>query len=252
MKSDLIITRFKTTPLIGTSSSNENRTFFGSKMVYIEDEIIIDDSYIQYSEMNNPYIDPDNIKLGIMSGYPNNNGYQTYIDLDNQETLYLIYLTDLKLSNHTISLTPQQTSSDLNLNTNWSLVINWQDILSKYLFYNLKRSRVFKCINSIDVLNKNINHFIQDYISNNLINRYKFSKINFYVQYVDLHISDIEQDVNLSYTPVFDSSIKNDTNYIKNLNSTVFDKTLNVSYKQTQSSKLYSFHYYFDLVIDRV
>ena len=65
MKNDLIITRFKSEPIIGTKSYYEPRTFFGSKMINVENTIIIDEKTIQYSEIN------DNT---------NNNGYQYYND----------------------------------------------------------------------------------------------------------------------------------------------------------------------------
>jgi len=51
MKSDLIITRFKTESIMGTKETNDTKTFFGSKMVDIDDIITIDESNIQYSEL---------------------------------------------------------------------------------------------------------------------------------------------------------------------------------------------------------
>ena len=81
MKSDLIISRYKTEKIIGTKSSFDARTFFGSKMIDIEDSILVDNSEIQYSEIFD-VIDK------------RNNGYQYYIDIDNVEKMGLAALTE--------------------------------------------------------------------------------------------------------------------------------------------------------------
>jgi hypothetical protein len=246
MKSDLIITRFKTSPMIGTSTSTEQKTFIGSKMVDIEDEIIIDNSTIQYSQM---YYNIDDID--ILPNYPNNNGYQNYNDIDELEKNYLINLSDVKYDNHVINMM-SQSILDKQYNTNWNIIINWQDILSNYLFYKLKNSRSFKCITYNNLLNQNINQYITNYISDNLLNRYSFTTINLYVAYTNLQIDNIDKQPNLQYTPIFNDAIRNDANIIKNVNSTVFDTYISVNYKQTQSSITNTFNYYFDIVMDRI
>ena len=115
MKSDLIISKYKTTNVIGTKSIDDTKTFFGSKMVDIEDSIIIDDSYIQYEEVYDT-IDKKN------------NGYQYYNDIDNLEKSYLNYLSDLKNNKHTLVLS-SQNRIDLSINTNWLFTIEWKNIL---------------------------------------------------------------------------------------------------------------------------
>ena len=169
MKSDLIISKYKTEKVIGTKSSYDTKTFFGSKMIDIEDSIIIDNSHIQYSEV---YDTVDK----------KNNGFQYYIDVDNLEKQYLIYLDDLKNSNNTITLV-SQPPIDFLINTQWLLIINWKTILTEYLFYKLKESRVFKSIRYTDLLTENVNYFIHKYIENNLLNRYQFTNIDLYIEY---------------------------------------------------------------------
>ena len=155
MKSDLIITRFKTESIIGTKESNDTKTFFGSKMIDIEDTIIVDDSEIQYSEMFN-------------TGNTDNNGYQYYEDIDFLEKIYLINLTDVKANGHTTSLV-SQSSIDLKNNTQWSIIIDWKNILGDYMFYKLKNRRTFKCVKYTDVLTENINLFITRYFSSSIV-----------------------------------------------------------------------------------
>jgi hypothetical protein len=238
MKSDLIITRFKTQPIIGTKESNDTKTFFGSKMVDIEDTITIDNTEIQYSEL-------------FRTGTTDNNGYQYYRDIDNLESIYLVNLTDVKDNYHTITLVSQSVI-DLTNNTQWTISIKWKDILRDYMFYKLKNRRTFKCIKYTDVLSENINLFIRDYIVDNLLNRYQFSQINFYVEYVDLQVGDEFSDPNLVFDPLFTIDVKKDENSIKNVNSTLSDDLLLINYKQTQSSSNKKFNYYFDLIFTKI
>jgi hypothetical protein len=238
MKSDLIISRYKTDKIIGTKSSFDSKTFFGSKMIDIEDSILIDSSQIQYSEV----FDINDKR---------NNGYQYYNDVDYVEKIYLTNLSDIKNNNHTIILS-SQSGTDLKLNTNWSIIINWKDILIDYLYLKLKEARTFKTIKFENVLAENINLYIRKYIEDNLVSRYGFSKIDFYIKYYDLDSGDQDTNPNLAFNPIFDASIKNDENKVANINNTAFPTILNVQYKQTESSQLKKFHYYFDLIIVKV
>ena len=238
MKSDLIISKYKTEKIIGTKSSFDARTFFGSKMIDIEDSILIDDSEIQYSEL-------------FDTTDKRNNGYQYYVDLDNAEKIYLISLFDVKNDYHTTTL-DSQSGVDLRLNTNWTILVNWVDILIEYIYLKLKEARTFKTIKFQNVLSENINLYIRKYIKNNLINRYGFNSIVFYIKYFDLDGGDDDKDPNLVFNPVFDPSIKSEENQVKNVNTTVFPEILNIQYKQTESSQYKKFHYYFDLNIDKV
>jgi len=239
MKSDLIITRFKTEPIIGTKETNDVKTFFGSKMVDVEDVIIIDDSKIQFSEY---------FKTGTTE---NNNGYQYYNDIDNLENIYLVNLIDIKFNNHNVNLVSQSTI-DLKNNTQWTINISWKNILREYIYYQLKNRRTFKCIKYTDVLSENINLFIRNYIEDNLVNRYQFSQLNFYVEYIDLNMGDEYNNPQLLFNPIYTIDVKKDANLIKNTNSTVFDETLIVNYKQTEPSTKMKFNYYFELIMTKI
>lgn len=238
MKNNLILSKYITEGVQGTKSVYDNRTFFGSKMVDIEDLIFVDNSVIQYTEV---YDEIDK----------RNNGYQYYEDIYNIEKDYLVMLDDIKSLNQNITLLSQH-DIDLNINTNWLIVINWKVILEEYLYYRLKEARTFKVIKYSDTIKENINIYIRDYIQQNLINRYDFDYIDLYVEYVELDQYDKEKDVNLSYNPIFDISVRKEGNKIVNANLTKFSELLNINYKQTESSKSYTFKYYFDLYFKRV
>jgi len=238
MKSDLIISKYKTEKVIGTQSSFDARTFFGSKMIDIEDSITVDDSLIQYSEV---YDTVDK----------RNSGYQYFDDIDFIEKIYLVSLFDVKDNNHTITL-GSQSNVDLRLNTNWTILVNWRDILIEYMYLKLKEARTFKTIKFNNVLSENINLYIRKYIKNNLVSRYGFNSLNFYIEYFDLDSGNQDTDPNLLLNPIFDASIKSEENRVKNVNTTVYPELLNIQYKQTESSQLKMFRYYFDLNITKV
>ena len=238
MKSDLIISRYKTEKIIGTKSSFDARTFFGSKMIDIEDDILIDDSLIQYSEL---YDTEDK----------RNNGYQYYNDIDNLEKIYLVNLFDVKDTYHTITL-GSQSNVDLRLNTNWTILVNWKDILVEYIYLKLKEQRTFKTIKFDNVLSENINLYIKKYIENNLISRYEIGIIDFYIKFYDLDEGDEDTDPNLLLNPIFDATIQSDENRVKNVNSTTSPTILNIQYKQTESSQYKKIHYYFYLSINKL
>lgn len=238
MKSDLIISRYKTEKIIGTKSSYDARTFFGSKMIEIEDSILIDNREIQYSEV-------------FDNNDKRNNGYQYFEDIDNIEKIYLVSLFDVKDNYHTINL-GSQSNIDLRLNTNWTILVNWKDILVEYIYLKLKEARTFKTIRFDNVLSENINLYIKRYIRNNLTSRYGFESLDFYIKYFELDSGDQDTDPNLLLNPVFDHTIQSEENRIKNVNATVFPEILNIQYKQTQSSQFMKFHYYFDLNIVKV
>lgn len=238
MKDDLIITRFKTEPIIGTKETRDVKTFFGSKMVKIEDTILIDNSNIQYSEVFN-------------ATNQNNNGYQYFKDNDNIEKIRYKNLSDLKLNNHDINLV-SQPEIDLKNNTQWLIKINWKNILIEYIFYQLKKMRTFKCIKYTDILNENINLYIKEYIKENLLNRYEFSELNFYIEYFDLEDGDENIDPNLLFNPIFDINVKNEGNRVKNINAIKSKDFLNINYKQTKSSEEMKFNYYFDIIFNKI
>ena len=242
MKSNLILAQYQTTPVIGTFSTLEDKTFLGSKMLEIEDSIIIDTSYIQYSQF---------------TGNTDNLGYQYYIQDLVKESLSVLDLTTLKSDNHTIN-TDSQSDADYQNNTRWILNIDIKDILKQYLFAKIKENRTFRCIYFNDFTNKNINSSILEYIENNVLNRYKFTNIDFYVKYYEILINqNIYSQSFIKYNPKFDKNLRIDSNIIKTVSVKNYDNILTatnvtVSYNQTKPATQYKFDYYFDLNFVRI
>jgi len=241
MKSNLMLKKFNTTTVPGTMNQKELRTFFGGKMVYTEDNILINDDSIKFSQVIGNY----------------NNGYQ-YFDgdtiPDEWETTFSENLVDLKSNNQTISLLSQSTTNMTN-NTRWQITINGTSILRDYLFFRLKEQRIFKMINAVETYSNNINNAIYDYINNNIISRYRLVNVNFYVEYYDIKKQSIYNTIKLQYNPKFTLEVFDSAN-LTNVNIVGFDPykydSINIQYNQSKPSNQYTFDYYFDLNFSKI
>ena len=236
-----MLKKFDTNSVPGTMNQQELRTFFGGKIIYSEDSIVINDDSINFSQITGDF----------------NYGYQ-YFDYNtipsSWETQFYENLTDLKSNNQTISLF-SQTETDLNNNTRWKITINGSSILKDYLFFKIKEQRVFKTINSNEVLSNNINNAIYEYITYNIFGRYRLDKINFYVSYYDIKNQSVYSNVLLQYNPKFNPDVYNSSNLTKmtvvGYDPYNFD-TINIQYNQSKPSNQYSFDYYFDLNFTKI
>ena len=237
MKSTLIIRKFNTTPTIGTRSAKEIKSFFGSKLIDIEDDITVNDISIQYSEV----VDKVNIQ---------NDHYQ-YFNKNalHPETVILKSLDDVKFENHSLDIySPVEV---VHSNFEWILTIDAKNILREYLFLRMKESRVFKCVRTTDVVGMNINSYIYDYIDNNVLNRYNISVLDFYAQYLNI-VKDTTMFTNKQTLkkPNFNKNVFNINNRIKDVNIVTPDYlnnlgTVKIIFNQTKSVNQYKFDYYF-------
>jgi hypothetical protein len=236
MKSNLMLKKFSTNTVPGTMNQKEIKTFFGSKVMYSEGDIWINDDSIQFKQVVDIY----------------NNGYQYFESdtiPDEWEINFSENLSDLKMNNQKISLLSQSSENMVN-NTRWQITINGTSILKDYLFFRLKEQRTFKMINAIDVYSNDINTAIYDYITNNLLSRYRLIKVDFYVSYYDIKKQSIYDKIRLQYNPNFNVDVydkMNNTNAsVINFDPYKFDALI-VQYNQSKPSNQYSFNYYFDL-----
>lgn len=236
-----MLKKFSTNTVPGTMNQKELRTFFGGKVMYLEDIISITDDTINFSCVINDY----------------NNGYQ-YFDVttipDDWETYFSENLTDLKSNNQTISLMSQNSDIMLN-NTKWQIVINGSSILRDYLYFRLKEQRVFKMINANELYSNDITNAIYDYINKNIFSRYRLEKVTFYVKYYNMQQQNIYSNIKLQYNPKFNVDVY-DSNNLINANIIGFDPykfdSIILQYNQTKSSSQYSFDYYFDLTFSKI
>jgi len=247
MKDSLVLKTYKTEDINGTYNMNEEKSFFGTKLMDIDDEIYLTDKSIQYLEVQ---------KSGTTSE-TKNNGYQ-YSEINLfEESLYIMDIVALKYDNHTISKS-LQLKIDEEQNTRWEININIKEILIEYLFAKIKESRTFKSLNYENFSNKNINKSIKNYIYYNLLDRYEFDNIDLFIKYIDIENNHIyETSAIKQYDPLFNQSIELPEYKITNTNIKLdlyLDKLapIKVNYFQTKSSLQYKFDYYFNLKFKKI
>lgn len=253
MRETLILKKFKKEPVYGTYNLNEKETFFGSKIMELEDEIVINDKSIRYFQY---FVDaaPDDAAAQELA---KNNGYQ-YFELNKLiEKFYLLDVVDLKLRNHVI-YRATQTSIDEKYNTKWIIEVNIKNILREYLFAKIKERRTFKSITYDKFLNKDINKSIYEYINNNLLDRYAFNYIDFYVKYIDIkQNASWSSSVFKQFDPQFKSDIELEEYKNKSVNVEISNfidplADLKISYFQTKPSTDYKFDYYFNIYYKKI
>lgn len=243
MKSSLILKKFETDGVPGTMNMKELKTFFGGKMLSMENNININNDAISFSY--------------VYGG--KNTGYQ-YFDKDNipddWEQEYIENLSDLKSKYTTLTLL-NQSVSDLNNNTKWRFEIKVRDILRDYLFFRIRENRVFQGIEYFKFYKKGINNSVYDYINWNLMDKYKFDGLDFYVKYYNIpEQSSIRTNILLQFQPNFTEDVYLSENKVSNFNFISLDvfkfEKIIFHYYQIKPSTNYKFDYYFDLKFVKV
>lgn len=222
MRRNYISPEYKYQSRNGTFNMIEQTSFFGSKMIDIQDRITISNENIIY--------------------YQNTNFEQLNFTLEkNLNTIVYSTIQD-KLSNHTITKDAAQSSTQENYNTRWIIEINLKTILSNYLFATLKKYRTFEGVRNSVTLYNNVNTAISEYITKNIMSRYKYSTIEFFVEYE--HFS---QDGSLRFKNDFveltTSSLQ--TNKIQAILSDD-ESRLKIIFNQERPSSDFNFNYYFN------
>jgi hypothetical protein len=245
MKDSLMLKKYKTEKVPGTYNLIEEKTFFGTKIMDIEDYIEITDKSIQYYELN------------VSGTSQENNGYQYYELNTFIEDVIIQDIVNIKNENHTIKKTLQSKETEIN-NTHWKIKIDIKSILSQYIFGKIKETRTFKSIESSVFINRNINKSIYEYIENNILDRYELDNIELYVKYIDIKNNIIYSNLAIKqYDPLFNQSIEIEENRVRNTNLKLdlyLDKLapITVDYYQTKSSTEYKFDYYFNLYFKKI
>lgn len=221
MRRNYISPEFINSKIYGSFNSYEESNFFGSKMLEIEDLVdIVDQNIIYYQNSKNEQIDAN-------------------VETAQNSVIYSSF--ENKNQNHVLTIDDTQTETQRKTNTRWLLDIDLKSILTEFIFANVKRERTFQSLTNDMVVSKDVNVFIRNYITNNVLDRYVISKIDLYVDYLDL-----KSDDNLQYQNIFDKRVFNKLSRFQtetNYNSTKTRLTFN----QEQTSKDWSFKYLFNL-----
>jgi len=220
---------YSNTQIYGTFNMVEESNFFAAKMLEVEDSIYVSNQNIIYYQKSTG----EQIDLAIESSLPT----QVYSASDNMK------------SHQKLTLDDSQLDYQKESNTKWILNIDLRDILSDYLFAIMKRYRTFEGISNPLTKNNDVNTAIREYISNNVTNRYKLSRLDLYVSYTDLRSQNV-----LRYKNNWKSTIISDSNLLKKKQIDVaFDEsTLKILFTQEKPSSQYNFDYYFNILFEKI
>jgi hypothetical protein len=220
---------YSNTQIYGTFNMVEESNFFAAKMLEVEDSIYVSNQNIIYYQKSTG----EQIDLAIESSLPT----QVYSASDNIK------------SHQKLTLDDAQLDSQKESNTKWILNIDLRDILSDYLFAVMKRYRTFEGISNPLTRTNDVNTAIREYISNNVTNRYKLSRLDLYVSYTDLRSQNV-----LRYKNTWKSTISLDSNLLKKKQMDVaFDEsTLKVLFTQEKPSSQYNFDYSFNILFEKI
>lgn len=229
MRRSYISPEYQTKAVYGTLNMLEESTFFGAKMLEIEDSITIDTLDIIY--------------------YQNQNGEQLDLSIESSFAS-IVYSSSLdKQKNHTLVLDPSQPKYQLDNNTRWILTIDLKTIITDYLFATLKKFRTFEGIKNDMNIYANTDTAIKSYINYNILNRYRYKSIQLYVNYVDLR-----NQSTLRYNNNWDKNSINTSNLLTKLQTeTEFDESsIKVTFNQEKPSSTYRFDYYFNILFEKI
>lgn len=239
MKNNLILSEYKTETVSGLYNLNETKTYFGSKMLKIEDMICIDNRIIQYSQLYDDSI-------------TNMNGYQ-YVDDNyyNNEKVFIKTLTDIKNENTTFNILNKDEV--YNNNVKWELIIDLNNILIEYLWLKLKENRVFKAVQPKNLINNNINVSIYDYVKLNIIDRYKFEKLDFFIKYYDIiDKKDYNTTPQLKFDIKINDDIYIDENKLNSYNISFKNDKCYLLFNQDKNFNAYRFDYYYVIYFKKI
>lgn len=226
MRRSYISPEFEYQKVFGTFNMREESTFFSSKMLEIEDSLILDNqSVIYYQNLNKEQID---------------------ISIENSLPPIVYSLSEDKKNNHTLLIDDSQTTFEKNNLTKYKMEIKLRLILENYLFSVLKQYRTFEGVRNGMCYSRDVNASIRDYIEKNVIDRYKFDKIELYLSYSDIREQYLNRYKNTWTSD--NSKITTETLLKKIQTETEFDYSkLTVAFNQEKSSQQYSFEYYYKL-----
>jgi hypothetical protein len=229
MRRDYISPEYKSVRVYGTFNMLEESNFFGSKMLEIEDSIIISNQEIIY--------------------YQNENGEQIDYSIESSiESYNYSAITDKQL-NHTLVIDNTQPLYQKNENTKWILTIDLEKIITNYIFANLKKYRTFEGVKKDMTIYDDVNVAISNYINFNVYNRYKVETIDLYVTYNSLRNQNI-----LKFKNTWNRNVESSENKLTRVQTEYFSNNSKVRliFNQEKPSKEFSYNYFFNVNLTKL
>jgi hypothetical protein len=243
MRRTYISPEFDYSRVYGTFNMKEESSFFGSKMLEIEDKILIDNQSLVYFES----LTHEQLDLTIETSLPP----QSYSSSED------------KRLNHTLVIDPSQTDNQKDTTTGYILTIDLQTILANYVFATLKRWRTFEGVRNNMTKNGDVDFAIREYIVKNVLDRYKLVEVDLYLKYVDIQNQSVLRYDNLwagytdpktHRTASLPADVGTSQYQLKKLQTqTEYDYSSTVvKFNQEQKSSQYCFDYFFKLLYQKI
>jgi hypothetical protein len=243
MRRTYISPEFDYSNIWGTYNMREESTFFASKMLEIEDELVIDDGSLVYFQKSNK----EQLDISIESSLPS-------ISYSSDEN---------KRVNHTITIDDSQSSTQKDNKCRYILDVDLRTILTNHIFATLKRWRTFEGVKNTMTRTSDVDFAIKEYITKNVFDRYKLSKVELYLKYNQLNNQAILKYNNVwsGYTDpitgrsaILPSDITTEKNLVRNIETnTEYDQSRTlITFNQGESAKNYNFDYYFKLFYEKI
>jgi len=247
MKKSFLTKEYSLEAQPGTMSMRESRNYFSSKILEIEDVLVVGSDNISWFE---------------------NADHTQGIGLDNQ--LLSLDMATLKTNNHAVGLNPLQSDAEKKDFTKWVFTFDVKQMVREYVFAKLKEHGTFATIANKDTFTNDVSAAIYDYVDANVLPRIRFESVNLYVRYVPLSNLPGVGGLALQYDTRFDFNLLNiaalsgESNaayqqrkqaykvgaQVKNfqLTTDLYGDVATANYKQVESSQAFKFDYYFDIV----
>jgi hypothetical protein len=232
MRRTYISPEFDYKKVYGSFNMKEESSFFGSKMLEIEDSLELTTQSIVY--------------------YQNPKGEQLDLDIEKLSPPIVYSVSENFKENHTLVLDESQSEFLRNTTTSYVLTINLETILENFLFATLKQYRTFDGVKSDMCYSGDVNFSMRQYIIKNVVDRYKFNRADLFLNYVDLRDQNIRRYNNTWSTNP--TAISTEINKLKNVQTeTEYDfSSIRLTFNQQKSSQLFSFEYYFKLFWEKL
>lgn len=224
MRRTYITPEFKYSRTYGSYNMKEVSTFFGSKMMKCEYNIsITNQNLIYYQQLNNE---------------------QTNIINEMNISKKIISMDDVKKEYSSLYLDETQTKYQKQTKSLWNLEIDGKNILRQYLFGQIKVNRSFENMTNNLSYTNNIDDDIYDYIDYNILNRYKYSKIEMFLDYKDIHDSISNK--------IHSNTFINNKNKFINFRTELDDMFVYVTFAQEKPAELYNFEWYYNIYYELI
>jgi hypothetical protein len=229
MRRSYITPEFNLSRVYGTFNMIEESTYFGSKMLDIEDQLKIENQDSIY--------------------YQNLKGEQMDYSIESTLQSYVYSPSTDKKENHTLVLDEKQSSFQKDRSAKWILTIDLEKILENNIYAQMKKYRTFEGIKNEMTVYNDVNLALRNYIDTNVKPKYKLKKIDFYLSYKDLRNQNI-----LKWKNTWNSSIIKDENkFNKFQTETAIDEsTITMNFIQDKYAQDYSFDYFFNILFEKI